>query len=293
MVFMQKNHFLCAKLYSTTGFTFMQLRHFQCFKFIFIASLVLLVLSTMFTSCISPKSVIYFQGDTARFSADHIKQEYYSVIQPNDLLTVVVGSLNAEANEIFSAASAATAGSVNYNAAGAAQRTQPIGYLVDKNGMIELPLVGKVKVSGLESAVAADTIKARLLYYLKEPTVAVRNINFKVSVLGEVNRPAVYGVPEEKISLPEVLSMAGDLTIYGRRDNVLVIREVNGVREYAHVDLTSREIFDSPYYYLYKNDVVYVEPIKARMTTTDRTMQLLPLVLSSLSVITIILTRVL
>ena len=116
--------------------------------------------------------------------------------------------------------------------------------------------------------------------FLKEPSVVVRNLNFKVSVLGEVSKPAIYVVPDEKITLPEVLSLAGDLTIYGKRNNVMVIREENGNRQYARLDLTSREIFNSPYYYVHKNDVIYVEPVKTRLAATDRRQQLVPVISS-------------
>ncbi|MBB5284703.1 polysaccharide export outer membrane protein [Rhabdobacter roseus] len=244
------------------------------------------------TSCVSPKTIVYFQGDTLRYSSDSITQRYVPLIQSNDLLSIIVGSLSAEANEIFNAANMVTTATTTYgiNTAGAGR--QPVGYLVDSDGNIELPMVGKVKVVGLITQVAADTIRQRLLTYLREPTVTVRTLNFKVSVVGEVNRPAVYVIPDEKIALPEVLSMAGDLTIYGKRDNVLVIREEDGRRQYARVDLTSRQIFNSPYYYLHKNDIVYVEPVKAKIAMSDNTRQLLPFYVSILTAVSLILLRI-
>lgn len=232
------------------------------------------------TSCVSPQSIVYFQGDTLRNSSQQITQNYVPKVQPNDILSIVVGSLNAEANEVFNTPNLFTTASTNYSTSGGGARVQPLGYLVDSDGSIEIPLVGKVKIGGLRTTDAADTIRIRLLNYLKEPSVIVRNLNFKVSVLGEVARPSVYVIPDEKISLPEVLSLAGDLTIYGRRNNVMIIREENGVRQYARVDLTAREVFDSPYYYIHKNDVIYVEPIKTRINATDRNAQLLPLITS-------------
>lgn len=242
------------------------------------------------SSCVSPKSIVYFQGDTLRHSSQNVVQNYIPTIQSNDLLSIVVGSLNPEANQIFNVANESTTASSNYSTT-SQSRTQPVGYLVDADGNIELPLVGKIKITGLQTQVAADTIRKHLMLYLKEPTVVVRNINFKVSVLGEVVRPAVYVIPDEKISIPEVLSLAGDLTIYGKRNNVMIIREENGTRQYARVDLTSRQIFDSPYYYLHKNDVIYVEPIKARMNATDRTIQLAPLLVSIVTALTLIIIR--
>ena len=249
------------------------------------------------TSCVSPKSIIYFQGDTTRFSSQEITQKYTPTIQPNDILAIIVGSLNAEANEVFNTPNLFTTASTNYSANGGGAKVQPLGYLVDSDGSIEIPLVGRVKIAGLRTTDAADTIRVRLLSYLKEPSVIVRNLNFKVSVLGEVHLPAVYVIPDEKITLPEVLSLAGDLTIYGNRSNVMIIREENGKREYARLDMTSREIFNSPYYYVHKNDVIYVEPVKAKMLDTDSRIRTVPIIvaivggISTLGILILNLTR--
>jgi polysaccharide export outer membrane protein len=249
------------------------------------------VLLGSIASCVSPKSIIYFQGDEARYSSSVITDTYIPTIQKNDMLSIIVGSLSAEANEVFNSANRYSSTTNSYGSGGAAS-VQPFGYLVDAEGNIELPLIGKVKVEGLRTQEAADTLRKKLLVYLKEPSVTIRNINFKISVLGEVNRPAIYNIPDEKISLPEVLSLAGDLTIFGKRENVMIIREENGKREYIRVDLTSRKIFDSPYYYLHKNDVVYIEPVKARMNSTDRKVQLIPLFVSITTAVSLLLLRI-
>lgn len=254
----------------------------------------LLAYSVLFTSCLSQKEVVYFQELPDNTQQGRGMQAYVPLIQSGDILSVVVGSLNPEANEIFNVRNTATAAHLNYSqtGGGASGRVQPVGYLVDEEGNIEVPLIGKVKVDGTTTELAAQNIRILLNKYLKEPSVAVRLVSFKISVLGEVRSPSIYIVPEEKITLPQALSLAGDLTIYGRRDNITVIREENGVRTYGRIDLRSREVFDSPYYYLHKNDVIYVEPTKAKVTSSDRTLQILPLVLSSLSVITVVLTRI-
>ena len=230
------------------------------------------------SSCVSPKSIVYFQGDSSRYHSQAISQNYVPTIQTNDLLSIVVGSLNSEANEMFNTANTAMTASTNYSANSSGARLQPLGYLVNAEGNIEMPMIGKVNIKGLTTTAAADTIRFRLLNFLKEPSVMVRNLNFKVSVLGEVKLPAVYVIPDEKITLPEVLSMAGDLTIYGNRSNVMIIREENGKREYARIDLTARDIFNSPYYYLHKNDVIYVEPVKSKMLDTDSRVRTVPLI---------------
>ena len=242
------------------------------------ASLVASAFLGLTTSCVSPKTIVYFQGDSSRYFSQEITQKYVPLIQPNDILSIVVGSLNAEANEVFNTPNLFTTTSTNYSSTGGGARMQPLGYLVDSDGTIEVPLVGKVKIGGLRTTDAADTIRTRLMSYLKEPSVIVRNLNFKISVLGEVKIPSVYVIPDEKITLPEVLSLAGDLTIYGNRSNVMIIREENGKREYARLDLTSRELFNSPYYYLHKNDVIYVEPVKSKMLDTDSRIRTVPLI---------------
>ncbi|GHB62875.1 polysaccharide biosynthesis/export family protein [Persicitalea jodogahamensis] len=238
-------------------------------------------------SCVSPKSIVYFQSDSLRYSVDSIRQSYTPTIQPNDLLSIVVGSLNPESDVIFNVPNQYTTSAMRYGNTGGGSG-QSLGYLVDSDGNIEMPIVGKIRIQDLKTQIAADTIRRRLLTVLREPTVTMRSLNFKVSVLGEVSKPAIYVIPDEKITLPEVLSLAGDLTIYGRRDNVTVIREENGLREFAKVDLTSRDIFSSPYYYLHKNDVVYIEPVEARTTFTDRRLQLLPLFISIVSTVGLI-----
>jgi polysaccharide export outer membrane protein len=269
-------------------------RHLTKFVSLLIISSMAIIGGT--TSCVSPKTIVYFQGDSARYSSQEISLKYVPKIQANDILSIIVGSLNTEANEVFNTPNQFTTASANYSNTGGT-RVQPLGYLVDTDGNIEIPLIGKLKVAGLRTTDAADTVRTKLQNYLKEPSVIVRNLNFKISVLGEVKVPAIYVIPDEKITLPEVLSLAGDLTIYGNRNNVMIIREENGKREYARIDLTSREIFNSPYYYLHKNDVIYIEPVKARMLDTDSRIRTVPLIvtivggISTLGILILNLTR--
>jgi polysaccharide export outer membrane protein len=250
------------------------------------------IFSLCFTSCVSYKTVTYFQADSTDLSKGTRLPSYTPKIIPGDLLSIVIGSLNAEANEIFNVRNVATAASVNYSTTGGGARLQPVGYLVNSEGFTEIPLIGQVKVAGLSTEQAAEEIRTLLNKYLKEPTVAVRNVNFKISVLGEVRNPATFVVPDQHFTITQALSLAGDLTIYGKRQNVMVIREENGIRTYGTIDLTSREVLESPFYYLHKNDVIYVEPTKSKVTSSDRTLQILPLVLSSISVLAVVLTRV-
>ena len=217
-----------------------------------------------------------------------LPEPFVPTIRKGDVLSVQVSSLNTEASAYFNPASMAD-GNGAFNATNSLGRMS--GYLVATDGTIKLPLIGQVMVADLTTARAGELITDKLKTYLKEPTVNVRNLNFRISVLGEVARPSLFTIPNEQISLPEALGLAGDLTIYGRRDNVLIIREVGGQRIFARLDLTRRGAFQSPYYQLRPNDVVYVEPGKVRVTSVDRAYQLAPIITGVLSIIAIIVTR--
>jgi polysaccharide export outer membrane protein len=251
-----------------------------------------LILIVSFSSCVNQKQIAYFQKGVGQSDTINVSKAYIPTIQSGDILGIYVSSLNAAASSFFNPfAQVATSGdnaAVQGNLSTNQNTTQ--GYLVDITGAIELPLLGSLKVAGLNTVEAKDMIKERLTKYLKEPTVNVRFLNYKVSIMGEVVRPSVYVIPNEKITLPEALSMAGDMTIYGKRDNVLIIRDNNGKKEFNRVDLTKRDIYNSPYYYLHANDIVYVEPAKGRIAQTDKTYQIIPIVLSALSFVAILLS---
>ncbi len=252
---------------------------------------IFLFLSFLFviTSCVNQKQIAYFQKGANQSDTIAIAKAYVPKIQPGDILAITVGSLNPLASSFFNPYSTTPVGSDNSTGAASvsAQSSAP-GFLVDSAGTIELPLVGTVKIAGLNTSSARDTIKRRLKFWLKEPTVNVRFLNYKISVMGEVARPSVYIIPNERITIPEALSMAGDITIFGKRENVLVIRDDNGKKIFGRVNLTSREVYSSPYYYLHANDIVYVEPGKGKVAQTDKIYQILPVILSALSLISII-----
>ena len=133
-------------------------------------------------------------------------------------------------------------------------------YLVDANGSIEFPVLGKLKVSGLSRTEVLQMLQQKIGVYIKNPIINLRIMNFKVSVQGEVNLPGSYPIASERVTLIEALTMAKDLTIYGKRNNILVIREIDGVKSYNRVDITQANFINSPFYYLAQNDVIYVEP---------------------------------
>ncbi len=250
--------------------------------------------SQYLTACVSTKELAYFQDGAGPETAATTAARYTPTIQPGDLLAVQVNSLNAEASSFFNPYTAITVadrGGQSMQATPTTPLPAQNGYLVDNDGTIELPMLGKVTVTGRTTAEVRDNLRQKLSEYLKEPTVNVRNLNFRISVMGEVSRPSLFTIPNERITLLEALSLAGDVTIYGRRENVLVIREENGQRTFGRIDLTNRDVFQSPYYFLHPNDVVYVEPGRAKAATVDRTNQLLPVALSALSFVAIIFSR--
>src|SRR5690606_7705059 len=152
------------------------------------------------------------------------------------------------------------------NPAGQGQYQQQM-YLVDSEGNIEFPVLGTIKVAGKTKEQLVNELKEKISRYVINPIVNLRIMNYQIAVQGEVNRPNVFKIDSERITLPEALTMAGDLTIYGKRDNILIIREDNGKKITQRVDLTSSDFINSEYYYLKQNDIVYVEPNKVRVNS--------------------------
>ena len=239
------------------------------------------------SSCSSYKDIPYFQNlDKSRVSREDIENFTPITIQPDDILGISVSSLNPEASSVFNANLLTTDGTSNVNS-----NNPIIGYLVDQKGDIQLPLIGNVKVLGLNTSQLREQVKTKLLTYLKEPVVNIRILNFKVSVMGDVGRPGIYQVQNERITLPEAITLAGDLNITANRDDIWLIRERDGKREYIPVDLTSKKLFNSPYYFLKNNDLIYIQPGRAKYASVDNSYRNISLVLSALSVVAIVLTR--
>lgn len=237
----------------------------------------ILILLLPFLACFcTPHKYIYLDNIGDAEIAKTV-DDLEPVIQKNDLLSITVSSPNPTATQIFNPANS----------------SQATGYLVSQQGFIEFPLLGSIKAAGLTKKqlrenIAKAIVQAQLLI---DPIVSVRYLNFKVTVLGEVAKPSVITVPDEKIGLLEALGLAGDMTIYARRDNVLIIREESGKRITKRLDLTSRDLFNSPYYYLKSNDIVYVEPGKAKAATASDFKTWLPVIMSTLSFVGLIIWR--
>lgn len=220
---------------------------------------------------------------------EQIKNQTILKIQKNDILAITVNSLNPEASAIFNMGS--TSSNQGNSTGGLDPTLTANGFLVDQYGNIQLPLVGSVSVLGLTTSEARVSLEKKLVQYLKEPVVSLRLVNFRVSVLGDVLRPGVYPVSNERVNISEALSMAGDLTITAERKNVLLIREDNGLRKYIRLNLQSKKFLNSPYYYLQNNDVLYIQPGKTKYASVDASYRNVSLVISALSVIALLITR--
>ncbi len=230
-------------------------------------------------SCITTPPIAYFQtNDSLKFQQLKKIQPIITRIQRNDILAITVGSLSQESNEIMNFANVNPLITTNFSGQqGAGQRSQPLGYLVDSSGHVDVPFVGRLKLVDLTLEEAANAVKAEVAKSLKAPAINVRFLNHKFSVLGEVNRPGTYNLLDDRITLPEALATAGDLTVYGSRKNIMILRENNGIREIVRLNLLTQEVLNSPYYYLQNGDLIYIEPIKAKGTFTDQRLQLIPI----------------
>lgn len=222
----------------------------------------------LLASCQSYKKVPYLQdsGEVQRAVAE--AKLYDARIMPKDLLTIVVSCADPELAEPFNltVATPVSASQNNLTSQPALQQ-----YLVDNRGNIEFPILGTLHIGGLTKGEAETLIKGKLSDYIKEsPIVTVRMANYKISVIGEVNAPGTFTISNEKVNLFEALAMAGDMTVYGLRDNVRLIREdADGHQHIITLDMNRADIVQSPYYYLQQNDILYVTPNKTKAKTAD------------------------
>lgn len=251
----------------------------------------LLALIALFSSCISNKKLteqaIYFRN-----VSDSVLQAsaptYRSEIQKGDILYIGVLSANESTTQLFNqqnfyAGAQTGAGNIASNPA--------VGYLVDEDGEITFPFIGQIHVAGMNKSVLTDSLTARVRQYASDAVVSIRVMNFKITVLGEVQAPGSYSIPSERVTILDVLGLAGDLTVFGRRDNVRIIREFNGKREMATINLNDGRIFDSPYFFLRQNDIVYVEMNQRKVVNADQTnSRNLSLILGALSAVSLVIT---
>ena len=232
-------------------------------------SFVVMTIVLLMGSCKSAKQVAYFQNlDSVSLAAS--KGLYDAHIMPKDLLTITVVTSDPTTSKPFNLSIQNTLGTDGKLGSTTGSLLQ---YLVDNDGNIQFPIVGSLHVAGLTKNECQDLIKSKVKPYLAEsenPVVTVSMSSYRVTVAGEVTRPSVVPVSTEKMSVLEALAQAGDLTIYGRRDNVLLIREdANGQKEAHRLNLNDANIINSPYYYVQQNDYIYVEPNKTKAKNSD------------------------
>lgn len=220
---------------------------------------VVAVLSVIFlASCASKQDVVYFQ-DASNFETIVSDDIYAYKFKVDDVVSIHVSTLDQQASIPFNLFKGAEEGGI---------RPEQVDYIIDKDGNIDFPVLGAIKIEGLSPEETKNLLKNKLTDYLKDPIINIRLKNFTVTVLGEVNRPGTYPVNGEQITILEAIGLANDLTIKGKRENVLVIRDFNGTKVYNRIDLTSKQALNSPVYYLTQNDVVYIEPNQSAITSS-------------------------
>lgn len=245
-----------------------------------------------FASCVTQKQLTYFREVDSN-TADSVNKVFESQIDPvikaGDALTITVSALDQEAVVPYNLPTVAfsTPGTEQLTIAQSLQY-----YIVDAEGKIEFPVLGTLNVLGMKTTDVAIMIEDKLSTQVKDPMVLVRLINAKVTVMGEVNRPGQYTMPNGRMTLLDALGAAGDLSPYGQRDNVLITRETNGKLEFHRLNLNSDELFTSPYYYLQQNDVIYVSPNKVRAINSTNINLWLSVVSTVASATTVVVTVV-
>jgi polysaccharide export outer membrane protein len=225
-----------------------------------------LIAILVLTSCGSRKNIIYFQDEPLQ--GDVLVSEPKELIyKPDDILTINVSALDPDTVAPFNL-TLVSGGNIN-NPLTAQGGLQQQTYLVDYEGNIEFPVLGTLKIAGLTRTELTDMLTEKISEYAKDPIVNVRLSNFTFTILGEVQNPGTFTIPDERITIIEALGMASDLTIFGKRKNVLLIREIDGKKKFAKIDLTSVNVINSPVYYLQQNDVIYVQQNNARVRASS------------------------
>lgn len=218
----------------------------------------------LFFSCKPRAEMVYYQNIDGLAPSEHTNS-YEIKIQPDDLLMIIVSADDPETAIPFNLTTISVPSATTNSVMSSRGQESMQSYLVDASGNINFPVLGKLKVAGLSRTEVLQLMRTKIEKYIKNPIINLRLMNFKVSFQGEVNLPGTYTLNSERVTLIEGISMAKDLTLYGKRNNILIIREVNGVKTYNRVDITKADFINSPFYYLAQNDVVYVEPNKTRI----------------------------
>jgi len=234
-----------------------------------ISTLVIFIFSLSISSCkVERITMLKDIPDTTTLRYIPLSGYTAPVIRPDDILNITIQVLDPQYNNILNQGNL-TMSSGAVTGTNSTQQAVVSGYLVNKDGYVHMPYIGNVYVKGLTTEQVRDTVISKISFYFKDPVVNVRFANFKVSVLGEVKNPSTFLIPNEKPTLMDALGLAGDLTIYGRRDNIMLIRDSEGKKEITRINLDSSKSISSHYFYLRPNDVVYVEASSSKVLSTD------------------------
>src|SRR5690554_2271060 len=248
----------------------------------------LLIFSLIAICSCSTRNLVYFSDLPQNIiGTEKVANPLDPLIQPTDYISIRVNTLNPETNLLFNTGVISNIGSGSGNVGSLSNE----GYRVDKDGSINFPILGKVILGGLTIDEATEKLTKLLENEAKNPIVNIKLLNFKVTVLGEVNSPGTFSVSTENINIIEAIGLAGDLTPYGKRENILLVRVKDGVRTTARFDLNKKDVFSSPYFYLQQNDMIYVEPVRARAEQASMSRNNISLAFSVISIVTLLLTR--
>jgi polysaccharide export outer membrane protein len=223
-----------------------------------------IISTTVLQACAKRENFIYFQGPISTDTLDLSSNKYLPVIKVDDLIDIKVSSSNIEASTPFNLSNQYT----TYNGSYTSGNPSPQSYLVNEDGNINFPVLGEVKIAGLSRNQVVENLQFLLIKYLDNPIVNIRITNFKVTVLGDVARPGSFTIPNERITIPEALGIAGDLNVSGKRTNIKLIRERDGAKEIHVLDLTNSKLLSSPLYYLEQNDILYIEQNRTKMNSS-------------------------
>lgn len=239
-----------------------------------ICTLILLFAS----GCAARRNLVYF-SDMANATTVVNPKNQEVRIAPNDLINVTMHSLSPESDNLF----------LNKNALAAVYTPMKVdGYKVNEDGTINLPIIGDIRIEGMTTAEAQRAITTELSKKVKEPLIDVQIVNFKITVIGEVSRPSTFVITDGKVNVLEALGMAGDMTVYGKRENVLIIRNDGDKKTLKRLNLNDKASFDSPYFYLRQNDIVYVGPDKSKAIEFSQNTRLMPIVIASISALAVL-----
>ena len=226
----------------------------------------------LFAACEPRRNLVYFSEGNPKASVA-LPMVTEIKIQQDDILRIFVTTLSVESNALFNPSAS------------------EIGYRVENGGNINFPIIGQIKVDGLTIAQAQIKVSKEVEKYAKNPNVAVQFLNFKITVIGEVNRPNSFSVINDRINVLEALGLAGDMTIYGKRNNVLIIRQNGNERTMARINMNNRDVLNSPFFNLKQNDIVYVEPDRAKAASVSQNNRYIPFAISTVVSIGLILSR--